>query len=131
MQKTNISGRKCLSGNGSQYEISFMIKVAHFYSENQESLSQVAERFKISRSLVNKWHRRFNLQKGGLTAPVLAMTEQEKKEFEALRKQNEELAKKLSYSNLQILGLQTMIDIAEKELKIDIRKKSGTKQSDK
>lgn len=108
-----------------------MIKVAHFYSENQESLSQVAERFKISRSLVNKWHRRFNLQKGGLTAPVLAMTEQEKKEFEALRKQNEELAKKLSYSNLQILGLQTMIDIAEKELKIDIRKKSGTKQSDK
>jgi transposase-like protein len=131
MQKSNISGRKDRGGKQSAYEVSFMVKVASFYSESQESLSQVAERFKITRSLVNNWHRRFNLQKGEPNTPVQVMTEQEQKELEALKKQNEELAKKLSYSNLQVLGLQTMIDIAEKELKIDIRKKSGTKQLDK
>jgi len=120
MQKSNILGRKKQSGFRSPHDVSFMIKVANYYSENEESMSQVAERFKISISLVNKWHRRFNLQQGMLTDPAEVMTEQEKKEFEALKKQNEELAKKLSYSNLQILGLQTMIDIAEKELKIDI-----------
>jgi len=131
MQKTNTAGRKGPSGSRSPHDVSFMVKVANFYSENNESLSQVAERFKITTALVNKWHRRFNLQKGHLNLPVQDMTEKEQKELELLKKQNEELAKKLAYSNLQILGLQTMIDIAEKELKIDIRKKPGTKQSDK
>jgi transposase len=40
-----------------------------------------------------------------------------------------ELEKALEEAKLKIVGLQTMIDVAEKELKIDIRKKPGTKQS--
>jgi transposase-like protein len=39
------------------------------------------------------------------------------------------LERQLSDERLKTLGLETMIDIAEKELKIDIRKKSVTKQS--
>jgi len=39
-----------------------------------------------------------------------------------------QLEKALEEAKLKILGLQTMIDVAEKELKIDIRKKPGTKQ---
>lgn len=41
------------------------------------------------------------------------------------------LRKALEESNLKILALETMIDIAEEQLKINIRKKSGTKQSPK
>jgi hypothetical protein len=37
----------------------------------------------------------------------------------------------LEEERLKRIGYQTMIDIAEKELKIDIRKKSDTKQSEK
>lgn len=39
-----------------------------------------------------------------------------------------ELKKALALSELKVAGLNTLIDIAEEELKIDIRKKSGAKQ---
>ena len=41
------------------------------------------------------------------------------------------LQKALEMANLKIKALDTMIDIAEEQLKIDIRKKSGAKQSSK
>lgn len=44
------------------------------------------------------------------------------------KRKNEELQKVLAEANLKIAGLETMIDIAEQELKTEIRKKSGTKQ---
>jgi hypothetical protein len=39
-----------------------------------------------------------------------------------------ELQKALEMANLKITSLEIMIDIAEDELNVDIRKKSGTKQ---
>ncbi len=39
------------------------------------------------------------------------------------------LTKALAEAELKISGLQTMIEVAEQELKIKIRKKRGTKQS--
>ena len=41
------------------------------------------------------------------------------------------LKKALEEANLNNKALNTMIDIAEQQLKIDIRKKSGAKQSSK
>jgi transposase-like protein len=131
MQKSNNSGRKGISGGRSPHAVSFMIQVANYYAEHDESLAQVAERFNISLPLAAKWHRRFNLHRSEQSHSVAIMTEQEQKQYDALKKQNEELAKQLAYANLQVFGLQTMIEVAEKELKIDIRKKPGTKQSDK
>lgn len=43
----------------------------------------------------------------------------------------EALRKELELAQLKIKALNTMIDIAEDQLKINIRKKSGAKQSDK
>lgn len=39
------------------------------------------------------------------------------------------LRKELEFANMKIKALDTMIDIAEDQLKVDIRKKSGAKQS--
>ena len=41
----------------------------------------------------------------------------------------EELEKELAAAKLKLAGLETLIDVAEQELHIDIRKKSDTKQS--
>jgi len=41
------------------------------------------------------------------------------------------LKKALEESNLKVRALDTLIDVAEQQLKIDIRKKSGAKQSSK
>ena len=45
--------------------------------------------------------------------------------------QAEALQKALEESELKIKALNTLIDVAEEQLKIDIRKKSGAKQSSK
>ena len=47
---------------------------------------------------------------------------------EDLKKTNQELEAALRMAKLKITALETMIDIAESDLNIDIRKKSGTKQ---
>ena len=46
-----------------------------------------------------------------------------------LEKENAELKRLLKLSELKTEGLETMINIAEETLKIDIRKKSGAKRS--
>jgi hypothetical protein len=46
----------------------------------------------------------------------------------ALNKKIQELTKHLEYAKLKIVGLETMIQVAEDDLQIKIRKKRGTKQ---
>lgn len=73
-----------------------------------------------------KTHLGFNFE--GMASkknPPSKFSEQPSPEY---KKQNEVLIKALELAKLENLALQTMIDIAESELKIDIRKKSGTKQ---
>lgn len=54
-------------------------------------------------------------------------TENSNKDPVALQKRIKELEKQLETSQLKVEGYELMIEIAEKELKIPIRKKSGTK----
>ena len=46
----------------------------------------------------------------------------------ALKQKIRELSKDLEYAQLKIVSLETMIEVAETDLKIKIRKKRGTKQ---
>jgi len=66
------------------------------------------------------------IKEGLITLP--AMTEQEKEDLLALKKRVKDLEKSLEQANLLIYGLNSMIDYAEKELEIPIRKKRGTKR---
>jgi transposase len=47
------------------------------------------------------------------------------------QEQVHDLKQQLEQAKLKIAGLESLIDLAEQELKIAIRKKSGTKQSNK
>ncbi|WP_324680349.1 transposase [Hymenobacter sp. GOD-10R] len=67
------------------------------------------------------------IQTGLFVAP--AMTRTQKQDVHALQQCNQELTQLLQEANLLILALNTMIEVAEQELKISIRKKSGTKRS--
>lgn len=57
------------------------------------------------------------------------MTEEEKTNLKAVQKRVKELEKSLEQANVLIYGLNSMIDYAEKEFELPIRKKRGTKQS--
>jgi transposase len=63
------------------------------------------------------------IQTGLITLPAMKRTQQQ--DIAALKQRNAELEQALQQANLLILALNTMIEVAEKELKVPIRKKSG------
>lgn len=78
---------------------------------------------------INNWINAYKKQveKGLVTLP--AMKKELQNDPDAIKKRNKELEKALKEANLMILALNTMIDHAEKNLNISIRKKRGTRQS--
>ena len=57
------------------------------------------------------------------------MTDKQKRHLHILQQRNKELERAVKEANLMILALNSLIDVAEQDLKISIRKKRGTKQS--
>jgi transposase len=122
-------GRKGKSGPKSRYDVAFMRAVALEYQGCELSVNQLAQKYGLSHSLTWKWITRFSLQLSGQSLTIPPMTPEEQRSLEALKKQNEQLLQRLELAHLKITGLELMIDEAEQMLKVDIRKKPGTKQS--
>jgi hypothetical protein len=91
----------------------------------KEAHDHIAHISKDPRSIIYYWQKQFGSQLV-LTLPV--MTEKEKQKLEAAHKRLKELEKQLEDAQLKNIALETMIDIAEEQLKISIRKKPGPKQ---
>ena len=77
---------------------------------------------------VNKWVEQYRgkIKEGLITLPP--MTAKEKENVKTLQQRVKELEKALQHANVLIYGLNSMVDYAEKELEVPIRKKHGTKQ---
>ena len=75
--------------------------------------------------LIQRWRKKF-APEISFTLPV--MTQKEKGKLDAAHKRMKELEKQLEDAQMKNIALETMIDIAEEQLKIVIRKKSGPKQ---
>jgi transposase-like protein len=134
MRSLPPKGRRKRRGNWFKYEYSFMRKVVQDYLSGHQSVREVAERYNLTYGSVSGWVRRFGADIENENAKeevaLSSMPEEGNKEgFDELKKRNEELLKKLEHANLKVSGLEIMIDIAEQQLGVDIRKKSGTKQS--
>ena len=56
------------------------------------------------------------------------MTAKDRIDIKKLEARNKELEKQLELAQMRLTAVNTMIDIAEKEYKLEIRKKSGPKQ---
>jgi hypothetical protein len=76
-------------------------------------------------SLIRSWRSKF-ASEIAFTLPV--MTEKEKQKLEAAQHRMKELEKQLEDAQMKNIALETMIDIAEEQFKISIRKKSGPKR---
>ena len=84
----------------------------------------------LPKSTIGKRHDKHNL--AILLSPQIPdgpLAMDQSQESKLLKKKIEELTKALSDAQLKNVALETMIEVAESELKIKIRKKRGTKQS--
>ena len=126
-----IKGLKNKSGRRFKHDIAFMRSVVRHYETSDLSTQQIAHIYGIAANQVTRWKQKFSseLPDEKLLTSNLPMNPEEQKELDVAKKQNEELLKRLELANLKITSLEMMIDVAEEELQFDIRKKSGTKQS--
>ena len=100
----------------------------------------LAKKYGVSRSTINKWvlvhqgihdlprcHSQvsYDLQQKKLGKKSKQIIKQHQSDLE---KKIEVLEKQLEWEKLRTKALDTMINVAERELNIDIRKKPGTKQ---
>lgn len=109
-----------------QYPVVFKRWLSREIELGKFSCKEAKERFSLnSEKTVWRWVQQYGL---GKELSLASMTPQEKQEKAALEKRIKELEKALEMAKLKNVAIETMIDIAEDQLKISIRKKSGPKQ---
>lgn len=79
------------------------------------------------KSAVLNWIRKFDVSKN--TAMNSKKINQTSKSVKELELENRRLKEELEMEQLRVRALNIMIDLAEDQLQVSIRKKSGTKQS--
>ena len=94
------------------------------------SARDVAKKFHLPNvHMLTNW---VSIQKKKLESgavPLPKMQPRKRKNTKELRQQIKQLEKSLEKANAMIYGLSAMIDYAEQELKVPLRKKHGTRQS--
>ncbi len=112
----------------SKYETSFRRWLVSQIDSGQMSVQEAKERFKFPRdfeTILSRWRKRYG---SPIYVSLPIMTAEEQAEMEKLRLQNAELRAQCEAAQIKNVLLETMIDLASEELKVDIRKKSGPKQ---
>ena len=115
------------------YTDEFRFQVIQEYLNTGISQTELQKKFSIGgNNCINYWIRKFGTKEVTVEQLNLqqAMSNEEEKtpRERKLETKVKELEKALEQERLRTLALDTMINIAERDLKISIRKKSGTKQ---
>ena len=124
----NMEGFKQSSVDLKQYETSFRRWLVQEIESGRMSWQEARSRLNlpIRFDLTYKdWQRKYS-QEIVLSLPL--MTAEERINLKKLEARTKELEKQLELAQMRLTAVNTMIDIAEKEYKLEIRQKSGPKQ---
>jgi transposase-like protein len=104
------------------------------YHDSDESVSTIASRFGIHRDTFSSWVYRNRTGSGSKKKATLADLKQgvmKRKELspDEMQVRIRDLERELSLEQMRSASLSKMIEITERDLQIDIRKKTGAKQS--
>ena len=80
---------------------------------------------KFDHDIIKKWQERYSDE---LHISLQAMSSKDRTDNKRLEQRIKELEKQLELAQMKNVAINTMIDIAEKDYKLEIRKKSGPKQ---
>jgi transposase len=119
--------------NYNYYDDALKLSILEEVLSGQLTKEQARRKYQIKgSSAILNWMRKFGVaDRKGISLYFAAMKPQKELSQEELLKRVKELERALEDAELKAEGYSRMIDIAERELKISIRKKSNTKQSGK
>ena len=109
------------------------LQIVQEYLSTDQSQKELMLRYNIrGKNCITKWMRKFDLQAPSEQQIHLQRTMAKEVEKTAkergLESKVQQLEQQLEYEKFRTLALNTMIDIAERDLKITIRKKAGAKR---
>ena len=116
-----------------QFTDELKFQVVQEYMDTDVSQRELMLKFNIRGvNTIKKWMRKFDMQAPSQQEIELQRTMAKQKEKTPYERELEakvaKLEQQLDYEQLRTLALDTMIEIAERDLKISIRKKSGAKR---
>lgn len=123
-----LSEQMYVAGKPGKYEIAFRRWVVREIQAGRMTVGEFGQQFGIekqkSSELVRYWTKQYGNE---MLATLPVMDEKERARLEALEKHNKQLIKQLEDAQMRNIVLETLIDVAEEDLKINIRKKRGPK----
>src|SRR5579864_6600534 len=125
--------KKLKRGTKPKYGADFRAKVCFEVMEGKMTVYEAKQLYGLkSASNIYRWLEAFKQMPAGVILQAMSADKPtaagEGQQPTALEQKNRELEAALELAKLKNIALEMMIDIAESELQIDIRKKPGTKQ---
>ncbi len=115
--------------NYNVHEISFRRWLVSQIDAENINIQSARDRFHLNpteyRKIIKRWQGRYSDE---LHLSLQAMSSKDRADNAKLEQRIKELEKQLELAQMKNIAVNTMIDIAEKEYKLLIRKKSGPKQ---
>ena len=116
-------------GRRPKYDLAYLRRAAEAFLVEQLTYKQIHECYGIKRTTLQPWVCKFSEEILQTNAIGMSSTSpQSKPVLESGPPGDPQLRKALENANIKIAALEIMIQVAEEELGIRIRKKYGTKQ---
>jgi hypothetical protein len=128
MLSDHMEGFQVKEINYNLYEVSFRRWLVSQIDAEKMSIQDARDRFSLGKDyvrIIKNWQERYSEE---LRISLQSMTPKDRVDNSKLEKRVKELEKQLELAKMKIVALDTMIDIAEQDYKLEIRKKSGPKQ---
>jgi hypothetical protein len=112
----------------SKYETSFRRWLVQEIESGRMNKSEARTRFQLPNHfdvLYRDWQKKYSEE---IVVSLPLMSAKERSDNKELEKRIKQLEKELELAQMKTVALNTMIDIAEKDYKLEIRKKFGPKQ---
>jgi hypothetical protein len=112
----------------SKYEASFRRWLVCEIESGRMSWQEARSRFNFSHRFdrtYSEWQKKYSDQ---IVLSLPLMSAEDRTKNQELEKRVRELEKQLELAQMKVVALNTVIDIAEKNYKLEIRKKYGPKQ---
>jgi len=114
--------------NYNVYEVSFRRWLVSQIDSERMGIQEARDRFSLGKDyvrIIKNWQEKYSEE---LRISLQSMTPKDRVDNSKLEKRVKEMEKQLELAKMKIVALDTMIDIAEQDYKLEIRKKSGPKQ---
>ncbi len=110
------------------YSEEFKRELVRLFESGKYRVLELESLYGVSNRVIYRWIYRYS-QFNKTGSRIIEMKESATNKVKELENRIKELERKLGQKQIKIDFLETMIEVAEEQLKIDIKKKSSTPQS--